>query len=61
CGGIDPRIGVTGRTCLCLPRVRGDRPEVVRTERLTHQSAPRERGSTLVRAGRRVAKGVCPA
>ncbi len=48
CAGIDPFLCVAGRTRLCLPRMRGDRPYFELVPEAQRLFTPHARGSTCL-------------
>jgi len=61
CAGIDPRIHIPLPKFLCLPRMRGDRPQDVGHTGLDSQFTPHARGSTPWRPACPVLRAVYPA
>ena len=49
CAGIDPGLRIFGIDSLCLPRMRGDRPDTVKVLTIITAFTPHARGSTQSR------------
>ena len=47
CAGIDPGTDPSYRPRLCLPRMRGDRPQAADEVRMAEEFTPHARGSTF--------------
>ena len=61
CAGIDPGQGSGKEGCLCLPRMRGDRPLATLISSPSHEFTPHARGSTLAENGVKMTVDVYPA
>ncbi len=61
CAGIHPYWGSTTKALSCLPRMRGDPPEVVGWKGLSELSTPHARGSTSLIGEMTVLSSVYPA
>ena len=48
CAGIDPGTDPSYRPRLCLPRMRGDRPQAADEVRMAEEFTPHARGSTVI-------------